>query len=75
MIPCGYEGSIKRYKGLTCDPENLVLIETIKFVGGIGSHEKIEKLECSSCKKIWLIKEIYDSHKGTMSICTLYKKE
>lgn len=76
MIPCGYKGRIHTYNGITCDPENLRLIKTIDFNEGIGFHEKLEQFECPSCKKIWLIKEVYDSHKGYMRDCsTLNEKK
>lgn len=74
MIPCGYLGRIHTYNGLTCDPENLRLIKTIDFKEGIGFHEKLEQFECPSCKNIWLIKEVYDSHKGNIRDCSLLDK-
>lgn len=70
IIPCNYEGELLSYHGLSCDPENLQLIELISFNEAIGIHLKIEKFECPNCKEKWVIEEEYDSHHGYNRKCT-----
>lgn len=74
IIPCNYVGEILTYHGLSCDPEDLELIELISFDEAIGNHLKVETFECPKCKERWLIEEEYDSHHGYTRKCTRLNK-
>lgn len=74
IIPCNYKSEIFSYHGLTCDPENLKLLELVSMDEAIGHHLKVEKYECPNCKEKWLIDEEYDSHHGYNRKCSKLKE-
>jgi hypothetical protein len=73
-INCKNKNNFWTYHGLTCDPENLKLIEKISFEKAIGNHIKEDVFKCPKCGTKWNIKEEYDSHHGFNRNCTKIKE-
>ncbi|MCB9033166.1 MAG: hypothetical protein H6553_04965 [Chitinophagales bacterium] len=73
IIPCNYNGYIEPYKNLSCNPDDLVMIEELYKEEFLGYKKSNRLYECPKCKKQWLITEEYDSHRGHTINCILKK--
>lgn len=63
-IFCGHRKETKSYRGLTCSPKTLKLIEKTNEIEVIGWKTKTEIFVCSKCQTKWEITEEFDTQHG-----------
>ncbi len=68
-IPCGSSMELMAYKGLTCDFDNLEVIEILDKCNVIGYKSEVSIKICKECKQIWNTYYHFDSHHGGFTVC------